>query len=100
MPEEQLEYRKRRHSQPKKTVKDAGYLKKFIRQAAFSALILLFVFASGILGEEFSAKLRNTVKTAVNYRIDTEQITNTIRDIFEKTTKSGEIKNEDTAEGN
>lgn len=76
MPEEYREYRTRRrpnqksHSKPSKT----GYMKKLLKQALLSLLILGTVLAPNLLGSGVSAKAKAIAKSALSYTVDTSKI--------------------------
>lgn len=98
MSNEYREYkgRKKRHS--KGPSKKRTYLKKLGFQAIISSLILLFVFSPGLLGNKISAKVKSTAKSALSYKIDTENIYRIVAKALEKIAPDlyqGDFENEE-----
>jgi hypothetical protein len=101
MPEEYREYRNRRrpnqksHSKPPKH----GYIKKLLKQALLSLLILGTILAPNLLGPGVSAKVKSIAKSALSYTVDTSKITKALESLLKipaNHTDQGEPQNDET----
>ncbi len=94
------EHREYKGRQPlKKTTKSAkpNYLKKLLKQVVISALIFSVVFSNIFFKNDYTAKIRNFAKTALEYEIDFSKISSTLKQILKNSipaSSQGEVENE------
>lgn len=93
MAEDRLKSRNKRPASLNKPKKKNHFLKKLLRQFLVSLLILSVVFVPKILGLGFSSSIQEKVKSAITYKVETSNISNFLKDLFESIKTKGETKN-------
>ena len=91
------EYKGRQASKKISKPAKSNYFKKFLKQAIVSALIFSGIFSNIFFKNDYSAKIRDFAKTALEYNIDFSKISSVFKEILKNsipTTSQGEVENE------
>ncbi len=97
MREEYSEYKGRQKRKPPKAKKNAGYLKKLLRQTVFSVIIFSVVISPELMGFNFGKNIKEIAKSALFYTIDTDIVTEVFKNIYPRKGDSSNDKETEVA---
>ncbi len=93
------EYKGRRTSKKPPVSSKVNYLKKISKQSFISILIFAIIFSNNFLKTDFTAKIQDFAKTALEYKFDLSTVSNSVKSFLKGSipiSSQGEEKNENS----